>query len=68
MARRRLNGLRILLTGASSGIGFAMASQLVNAGADVLVTARRRERLELLVNLYNLSIKNLNLILWLLLV
>lgn len=48
MARRRLNGLRILLTGASSGIGFAMASQLVNAGADVLVTARRRERLELL--------------------
>ena len=48
MPRRRLKGLRILLTGASSGIGFAMANQLVNAGAHVLVTARRRERLELL--------------------
>lgn len=53
MPRRRLKGLRILLTGASSGIGFAMANQLVSAGAHVLVTARRRERLELLAK--NLS-------------
>lgn len=46
MARRRIKGLRVLLTGASSGIGRELAIQLVQQGAKVLALARRRERLE----------------------
>jgi NADP-dependent 3-hydroxy acid dehydrogenase YdfG len=40
-----IRGRRILLTGASSGIGWATAQLLVNAGASVLATGRRNERL-----------------------
>ncbi len=50
---RDLQGIRVLLTGASSGIGLATALQLADAGARLLVTARReamlrelRERLQ----------------------
>ncbi len=50
MARRRLEGLRVLLTGASSGIGFCLAQQLTQSGADVLATARRIDRLERLTS------------------
>ncbi|MFM8573672.1 MAG: SDR family NAD(P)-dependent oxidoreductase [Pirellula sp.] len=46
MARRRLGGLRVLLTGASSGIGFALAKELIRSGALVLATARRADRLD----------------------
>lgn len=46
MARRSISGLRILLTGASSGIGRELAIQLVQRGAHVFAIARRRERLE----------------------
>lgn len=48
MAKRILAGKRIVLTGASSGIGWYLASELVRAGAMVVVTARREERLQTL--------------------
>ena len=40
-----LNGTTVLLTGASSGIGAALAPQLAARGATVGVVARRAERL-----------------------
>lgn len=43
-----LNGKRILLTGASSGIGEAAAELLAREGATVAVVARRRELLDTL--------------------
>lgn len=44
--RRNLSQKRILVTGASSGIGRALAIRLVAKGARVLATARRLEKLE----------------------
>jgi len=41
-----LDGKAALVTGASSGLGVAMARGLARAGANVVVTARRRERIE----------------------
>lgn len=46
MAKRGFAGKRVLLTGASSGIGWYLASQLVRAGALVVVTSRRNDRLQ----------------------
>ena len=46
MAKRRFAGKRVLLTGASSGIGWYLASELVQAGALVVITSRRGERLQ----------------------
>ena len=43
--RRRLPGLRVLVTGASSGVGRAVALAFAAGGASVLATARRAERL-----------------------
>lgn len=45
MAKRSLEGARYLLTGASSGIGRALAMQLSQRGAKLFVTARREDRL-----------------------
>ncbi len=43
---RPLSGKRALITGASSGIGTAFAHELAARGASIVITARRRERLE----------------------
>jgi short-subunit dehydrogenase len=48
MARRSLNGLRVLITGASQGIGRSMAVQAAQRGAKVLATARNSELLKTL--------------------
>jgi short-subunit dehydrogenase len=45
MPSRSLEGSRAIVTGASSGIGHAIALQLGQAGAELVVTARRESRL-----------------------
>src|SRR5438105_4317875 len=40
-----LTGHRIVITGASSGIGYAMAKALATAGASILLTAHSEEKL-----------------------
>ncbi len=40
------SGRRVLVVGASSGIGAAVAGAAIDAGADVVVSARRRSRLD----------------------
>ncbi len=44
--RRDLNGKRVLIAGASSGVGSAAGRAFARAGADVALVARRREGLE----------------------
>ncbi len=44
----RLDGRTAVVTGASSGLGVVFARALADAGASVVVSARRRERLEAL--------------------
>ena len=42
---RNLQGRRVLITGASSGIGLALAHQLSAAGARLVLAARSESRL-----------------------
>lgn len=46
LGRRRIRGKRFLVTGASSGVGRAVAIELAGRGARVFATARRQERLD----------------------
>ena len=42
----RLDGQAAIVTGASKGLGHAMATALAQAGADVLITSRNQEEVE----------------------
>ncbi|MBY0456327.1 MAG: SDR family NAD(P)-dependent oxidoreductase, partial [Gemmataceae bacterium] len=46
MARRKLSGLRLLVTGASQGIGRALVVEAATRGAKVLAAARSQPLLD----------------------
>ncbi|WP_282038259.1 SDR family NAD(P)-dependent oxidoreductase [Saccharicrinis aurantiacus] len=48
-----LNGKRVLITGASSGIGLCIAKKCISEGANVLITGRNEEKLEKAVSEIN---------------
>lgn len=46
LTKNQLRGKKILITGASSGLGYAMAKALGEAGASVLMASRKAEKLD----------------------
>jgi short-subunit dehydrogenase len=50
MSRRGIKGKRTIVTGASSGIGRELALELARHGARMVLTARRQDRLDQLVD------------------
>lgn len=52
MRRKSIQGYRVLLTGASSGIGEALAHRLAQCQTQLLITARRSEPLDALQQQY----------------
>lgn len=56
-----LKNKRVLITGGSEGIGYAIAKKFSDAGAKVVITGRNLEKLQ---NAVNLSGGSLNLIKW----
>ena len=55
---KSFEGTLTLITGGSSGIGLALAKQLVQAGADVFILARNKERLQTAVETIKLVAVN----------
>ena len=53
MARRKIEGSRAIVTGASSGIGRAIALELARQGGKVVCMARREDRLQALAEKSN---------------
>lgn len=49
MARRKIQSSRVVVTGASSGIGFELVKLLLHNGCRVVATARRKVELEKLI-------------------
>ena len=43
---KRLNGMRNLITGATSGLGFSISVALAKEGAEVIAIGRNKKRLE----------------------
>lgn len=41
-----LKGKKVIITGGSDGLGLAMAKKFISAGAEVLITGRRQEKLQ----------------------
>ncbi len=50
MPRRSIHGLRTIVTGASSGIGRALVTELISRGAKVIALGRRTDRLQSLAS------------------
>ena len=50
MSNREIEGSRAIVTGASSGIGYEIALELARRGAEVVVVARRGDRLSQLAD------------------
>ena len=59
-----LVGKHALITGASSGIGLALAAALAQAGAKVTVAARREDQLQALVTALKPKVMRLTTWLW----